>query len=154
MQRPCGRWNIPFLSINFSFFSRAHWFMTISSLLTKTLLYIISCNLVWFRGINTCICYRFVTTDCSADVNLDGCHQIVKHPPEVMVCLKVVMLDTAFKIASYSFSFEDHEWDFFFALLGVIVAIAVVVCVLIGVLLIGLAVFFYKRRNSTPHSSR
>ncbi|KAG1958725.1 disintegrin and metalloproteinase domain-containing protein [Pimephales promelas] len=37
---------------------------------------------------------------------------------------------------------------------GVIVAIAVVVCVLIGILLIGLAVFFYKRRNSTPHSSR
>ncbi|XP_067295026.1 disintegrin and metalloproteinase domain-containing protein 28 isoform X2 [Pseudorasbora parva] len=33
------------------------------------------------------------------------------------------------------------------------VVVAIVVCVLIGILLIGLAVFFYKRRKSTPHSS-
>ncbi|XP_043096186.1 disintegrin and metalloproteinase domain-containing protein 28 isoform X2 [Puntigrus tetrazona] len=35
---------------------------------------------------------------------------------------------------------------------GVTIAIAVVVCVLIGTLLIGLAVFFYKRRRSMPNS--
>uniref|UniRef100_A0A671KWD4 Zinc metalloproteinase-disintegrin-like batroxstatin-1 n=1 Tax=Sinocyclocheilus anshuiensis TaxID=1608454 RepID=A0A671KWD4_9TELE len=37
---------------------------------------------------------------------------------------------------------------------GVKIAIAVVVCVLIGILLFGLAAFFYKRRKSTPHSFR
>uniref|UniRef100_A0A671PNB1 Zinc metalloproteinase-disintegrin-like batroxstatin-1 n=1 Tax=Sinocyclocheilus anshuiensis TaxID=1608454 RepID=A0A671PNB1_9TELE len=35
---------------------------------------------------------------------------------------------------------------------AVTIAIVMVVCILIGILLIGLAVFFYKRRKSTPHS--
>ncbi len=62
--------------------------------------------------------------------------------------------DAAFKIASYAFSFEDQTKMFFlFAFLGVTIAI-VVVCVLIGILLIGLAIFFYKRSKSTPHVFR
>ncbi|XP_052412752.1 zinc metalloproteinase-disintegrin-like batroxstatin-1 [Carassius gibelio] len=35
---------------------------------------------------------------------------------------------------------------------GVTIAIIVVVCILIGILLIGLSIFFWKRKKSTPHS--